>query len=391
MKLLSSSFSPRRSPWCGLLAGTLLPALLALLPAPVCAKPHAGTVRPEIIRVESAAPANDNFANAQALSGTTGSVTGSNVGASQEASEPSFLEELGGASVWYTWTPASTVLAVFTTAGSNFDPILGAYTGNNVATLTEVATDDDFGDTLNSQITFVAHAGTTYRIAVDGYGGEMGSILLSFDSSSSTLPLITSAASETVQVGKAFTYHITATNSPTSYAAADLPTGLVVNTSTGLISGTPTATGEYNAIIGATNANGTSQASLTITVQSTAVHPAFFTGESSLSNGVYYLDFATGNYFGYYSYLTNSNYIYHFDLGYEYVFDANDGNSGVYLYDFLSQDFFYTSPGFPFPYLYDFGLKSTVYYYPDPSNYGHYNTNGVRYFYVFNTGQIISK
>ena len=119
--------------------------------------------------------------------------------------------------------------------------------------------------------------------------------------------------------------------------------------------------------------------------------PAFFDGETALGNGVYYLTFPSGNYFGYYSFLTDPAYIYHFDLGYEYVFDANDGNAGVYFYDFLSNDFFYTSPGFPFPYLYDFGLQSTVYYYPDPNDPGHYNTNRVRYFYVFTTGQIISK
>ena len=122
-----------------------------------------------------------------------------------------------------------------------------------------------------------------------------------------------------------------------------------------------------------------------------SAYPAFFTGQSGLSGGVYYLVFPNGNYFGYYSFLTDPNYLYHFDMGYEYVFDANDGNSGVYLYDFKSNDFFYTSPSFPFPYLYDFGLQSTVYYYPDPNNAGHYNTNGVRYFYVFNTGRIIEK
>ena len=119
--------------------------------------------------------------------------------------------------------------------------------------------------------------------------------------------------------------------------------------------------------------------------------PAFFDGEVSLGNGVYYLTFPSGNFFGYYSFLTNPAYIYHFDLGYEYVFDANDGNAGVYFYDFKSNDFFYTSPGFPFPYLYDFNLQSTVYYYPDPSRAGHYNTDGIRYFYVFNTRQIIIK
>ncbi len=120
-------------------------------------------------------------------------------------------------------------------------------------------------------------------------------------------------------------------------------------------------------------------------------HYGFFDGEAALTNAVYYLAFSNGNYFGYYSYLSDPAYIYHFDLGYEYTFDANDGHRGIYLYDFKSNGFFYSSPTFPFPYLYDFTLNSVVYYYGDPSNPGHYNTNGVRYFYVFSTGQIISK
>ena len=120
-------------------------------------------------------------------------------------------------------------------------------------------------------------------------------------------------------------------------------------------------------------------------------HPAFFTGEVALANSVYYLQFANGTPFGYYSFLSDPRYIYHFDLGYEYIFDAADGKNGVYFYDFKSNTFFYTNPTFPFPYLYDFTLNSVVYYYPDPNNAGRYNTNGVRYFYVFNTGKIISK
>ena len=120
-------------------------------------------------------------------------------------------------------------------------------------------------------------------------------------------------------------------------------------------------------------------------------HPPFFNGEVGLANAVYYLSFPGGKYFGYYSYLTDPDYIYHFDLGYEYVFDAVDGKAGVYFYDFKSNGFFYTSPVFPFPYLYDFTLGSVLYYYPDPDNAGHYNTDGYRFFYEFKTGQIISK
>ena len=125
-----------------------------------------------------------------------------------------------------------------------------------------------------------------------------------------------------------------------------------------------------------------------LTVES---HPAFFTGQVPLVNGVDYLTFPNGNVFGYYTFLSDPDYLYHFDLGYEYLFDAKDGRGGVYLYDFASNDFFYTSPIFPFPYLYDFGLNSVLYYFPDPNNAGHYNTDGVRYFYDFGTGTVISK
>jgi len=120
-----------------------------------------------------------------------------------------------------------------------------------------------------------------------------------------------------------------------------------------------------------------------------APHPSFFTGEVSLGNGVYYLQFPNGTPFGYYAYLTDPRFIYHFDMGYEYWFDANDGHSGIFFYDFASNHFFYTSPSFPFPYLYDFSLNTVLYYYPDPNNPGRYTTNP-RYFYNFATGQIIT-
>ena len=120
-----------------------------------------------------------------------------------------------------------------------------------------------------------------------------------------------------------------------------------------------------------------------------AAHPAFFAGEAALSNGVYYLALPNGNPFGYYSYLTDQNYIYHFDLGYEYLIDANDGKGGIYLYDFASSHWWYTGREYPFPYVYDFTLSAVLYYYPDANNQGHYTTNP-RYFYDFGTGSIIT-
>jgi hypothetical protein len=118
-------------------------------------------------------------------------------------------------------------------------------------------------------------------------------------------------------------------------------------------------------------------------------HPAFFSGETAAGGGVYYLAFSNGNPFGYYSYDSGGNYIYHSDAGWEYYVDASDANNGIYLYDFASGHWWYTSPTFPFPYLYDFTLGAVLYYYPDTTRTGHYTTSP-RYFYDFGTDEIIT-
>ena len=75
-------------------------------------------------------------------------------------------------------------------------------------------------------------------------------------------------------------------------------------------------------------------------------------------------------------------------MGFEYLFDANDANHGIYFYDFASSSFFYTSPS-TFPYLYDFSLNAWLYYLPDFNNPGRYSHNP-RWFYNFATGQWIT-
>ena len=114
----------------------------------------------------------------------------------------------------------------------------------------------------------------------------------------------------------------------------------------------------------------------------------FFNGASALGNDWYYLAFDDADFFGYFNVL-HYPYVYHIDLGWEYVQDAADGKSGVYLYDFASQSWFYTSPTFAFPYLYDFRLNAMVYYYPDTNAPGRYDSDP-RYFYNFKTGKIIT-
>jgi len=82
-------------------------------------------------------------------------------------------------------------------------------------------------------------------------------------------PVITSAATATGTNGCAFSYQITASNTPMSFAIFGFPTWLALNPATGAISGTPTAAGPYTVSISASNAGGTGSTTLTITVQPT--------------------------------------------------------------------------------------------------------------------------
>ena len=68
------------------------------------------------------------------------------------------------------------------------------------------------------------------------------------------------------QQGVAFSFTLTATNSPTLFSAAGLPAGLSINTSTGVISGTPSGSGVFSVAVSASNACGGSSGTLTITI-----------------------------------------------------------------------------------------------------------------------------
>lgn len=83
---------------------------------------------------------------------------------------------------------------------------------------------------------------------------------------STSPPVITSSLTASENVGEAFNYDITATNSPTSYSATGLPAGLSINTTTGQITGTVGTAGVYNVDITATNAYGSDTETLVITI-----------------------------------------------------------------------------------------------------------------------------
>lgn len=121
---------------------------------------------------------NDQFAGAKVVSGPAAIIVGENVTATKEAGEPAHAGDPGGRSVWYRWTAPSSGTWALDTAGSSFDTILAVYTGNAVNALTVIAGNDDAPGMQTSRVTFTATAGTIYRIAVDGYGGDNGNLTL---------------------------------------------------------------------------------------------------------------------------------------------------------------------------------------------------------------------
>ncbi|MHB8520025.1 MAG: hypothetical protein ACYDH9_04640 [Limisphaerales bacterium] len=137
------------------------------------------------------APPNDNFTNAQTLTGFSGTAVGSDDGATSENAEPAHAGETGGQSIWFAWTAPTNGVWKFDTQGSSFDTLLALYTGNSLATLSVVASNDDRGVLLTSETTVAANGGVTYWIAVDGYHGASGDVVLNWTSLSGA-PSITS-------------------------------------------------------------------------------------------------------------------------------------------------------------------------------------------------------
>lgn len=167
--------------------------LLALMPASAAVqkrseKTEVVAAAPQIHNELQAAPANDNFANAEAIASSFGSVTNNTATATKEAGEPNHAGSIGGHSVWYKWTATNlnSVGMTFTLRNSstNFDTLLAVYTGSSVGTLTQIAANDDYGSTptsTTSTVFFPTVSGTTYYIAIDGFGGGSGNYQMNWD------------------------------------------------------------------------------------------------------------------------------------------------------------------------------------------------------------------
>lgn len=130
-------------------------------------------------------PANDNFANAQVMPGCSGATTANTFRATREPGEPSHTPGDNGSlspghTIWFRWQPSASGGTVIKTKGSDFDTILAIYTGNSINALTRVEFNDDVqpGLDFTSSVPFIANGGTTYWVAIDGYGDDRGRVQL---------------------------------------------------------------------------------------------------------------------------------------------------------------------------------------------------------------------
>ena len=124
---------------------------------------------------------NDSFtARATLLSGPAGAVRvrTSNLSAQTEPGEPNHAGNAGGKSLWWQWRAPRTGVVAIQTAGSGMDTLLAVYTGTAFSNLVVVASNDDANRSLASGITFTATLDTDYLIAVDGFDGASGSVVL---------------------------------------------------------------------------------------------------------------------------------------------------------------------------------------------------------------------
>lgn len=138
--------------------------------------------------VLGAAPGNDNFANATVLTGTSGSIDGTTLEATDEVNELVYLNAWANG-VWYSWTNGSrkAVVATFDTCtAATYDTALDVYAGLGSGppdwgdTSRQLVAGNDDACGLQSTVAFFAAPGTTYWIRVGGWLGITGNFTLAW-------------------------------------------------------------------------------------------------------------------------------------------------------------------------------------------------------------------
>jgi hypothetical protein len=148
------------------------------------------------------------------------------------------------------------------------------YEGDSGTTSTPVGT-NSFSFTTPSLT-----ASTRYWVRVSNLAGSVNSVTATVTVAPPlAAPVFTSAAlSPTILTGSPYSATLTASGNPVptfSVQSGTLPAGLSLNSTSGLLNGTPTSTGTFSGVFAATNSQGTATRAFSFTVNAPLAAPVF--------------------------------------------------------------------------------------------------------------------
>lgn len=126
-------------------------------------------------------PDNDDFSDATPVTALPFSDSVDVTDATVEADEPTDHCAPVANTVWYALTLDRDTAVVVDTAGSDFDTVLGVFTGSTLSDLDLITCNDDFF-TLHARVAFTAEAETTYWVQAGAFSElhEGGQLEISF-------------------------------------------------------------------------------------------------------------------------------------------------------------------------------------------------------------------
>ncbi|MDM8568830.1 hypothetical protein QUF50_04850 [Thiotrichales bacterium HSG1] len=123
-----------------------------------------------------AAPVNDNLDDAINISKLPYTNTQDTSDSTTEPSESYPTCSFSEASVWYQYNPTIDEKIVFDTYGSDYDTVLGIWTGEQHPLTRITCNDNGTEEDIQSQLSTELNAGTKYFIGINGFNKETGKL-----------------------------------------------------------------------------------------------------------------------------------------------------------------------------------------------------------------------
>ncbi|MDX1993046.1 MAG: zinc-dependent metalloprotease family protein [bacterium] len=144
------------------------------------------------------APWEDDFNYAVGINALPYTYNGSTAAATTAGDDPNLTCISGeGKSIWLRYTAPASGTVTLTTNGSNFDTVLGVFTGSR-GSLTQQACNDDATGTTSAINNFAVTSGTTYHIYLGGYNSASGTVVFNMTGTVAAPTPVVSAPTGTI-------------------------------------------------------------------------------------------------------------------------------------------------------------------------------------------------